>query len=76
MEDKKEIIVKCQDNCSCMSVDKWDDSEYFVTFYNAYNEASISKKITDIWKIIRGRQINNSEVVLTEEEYEKLRNFK
>ena len=76
-EVKKEVIVKCFDNCSCMSVDKFDnESEYFVTFYNSYHDASIYRKIRDIFRIIRGRQINTSEVILTEEDYEKLRNFK
>jgi len=76
MENKTEVIVKCQDNCSCLSIDKWDDSEYFVTLYNSYYDASLSKKISDIWKIIRGRQIHHTEVVLTKKDFNKIRNFK
>lgn len=76
MKDKTEVIIKCADNCSCMSVDKWDDDEeYFITFYNAYYDSTFGKKLGDIWKIIRGRQISTSELVVSKEDYEKLRNF-
>jgi len=75
-ENKKEIIVKCEDNCSCLSVDKWDDDEfYFVTLYNSYFDSSFSKKLVDIWRIIRGKQIYHAEIVLSEKDYDKLRNF-
>lgn len=34
--NKKEIIVRCFDGCSCMSVTKWDDeTDYFVMFYKS-----------------------------------------
>jgi len=76
--EKKEILVKCGDNCSAMSVDKFDDDEdeYFITFYNSYEDCSWFKKIKAIWKILRGRNIHNSEIILSKEEYNKLRNFK
>ena len=75
-KNKTEVIVKCTDNCSCLSIDKWDDDpEYFVTLYNSYTDASLSRKLSDIWKIIRGRQIHHTEVILSEEDFNKIRNF-
>ena len=80
MEDNKnEVIVKCQDNCSCMSVDCWDedefDNQYFITFYNSYGDTTIFNKLKDIWKIIRGKKIYNTDLVLTEKDFDKIRNF-
>ena len=79
--NKNEVVVKCWDNCSCLSVDVWDEDkdiekEYFITFYNNYNDTSFRKKIVDIWKIIRGKKIYNQDLILDEEDFDKIRNFK
>jgi hypothetical protein len=35
--EKSELIVKCTDNCSCMSIDKYEDEpEYYITTYKSY----------------------------------------
>lgn len=80
MDNKNEVIVKCDCNCSCMSVDCWDEEddlekEYFITFYNSYENRGFITKIKTIWKIIIGKRIYNSDLVLSEEEFNKIRNF-
>jgi hypothetical protein len=79
MTNNRELIVKCWDNCSCLSIDYWDepeDNEYILTFYNSYSDkTSFGKKLKDIWKIIRGKRIYNSELILTKEDFDKIRNF-
>jgi hypothetical protein len=76
MTDKKEVIVKCNDNCSCMSIDKWLDEEfYYVTFYTSYTSYTLWSKLKDIWKILRGKDITTHEIVLDEEDFNKIRNF-
>lgn len=76
MTDKKEVIVKCNDNCACMSIDKWEDEEfYYVTFYTSYTSYTLWEKLKNIWKIIRGKDIVTHELVLEEADYDKIRNF-
>jgi len=63
-----------------MSVDCWDEEddlekEYFITFYNSYENRGFITKIKTIWKIIIGKRIYNSDLVLSEEEFNKIRNF-
>jgi hypothetical protein len=77
METKKELIVKCNDNCSCLSVDKWDDEDtYFITTYKSYTDVSWLTRFKDIWKIIKGEDVVGTEIILKESDYDKLRNFK
>jgi hypothetical protein len=73
---KKELLVKCGDNCSCLSIDKFDDTDkYFITFYNSYQNCGLWTKLKAIYKILLGRQIHNSEIVLSEEDFNKIKNF-
>ena len=77
METKKELIVKCNDNCSCLSVDKWDgEDDYFITTYKSYTDVSWLTRFKDIWKIIKGEDVVGTEIILKESDYDKLRNFK
>lgn len=74
--DKKELIVKCEDNCSCISFDKWlDEEDYYVTFYKSYQGSSFLSKIKDMWKILRGKNVIGFEVILKEDDFTKIRNF-
>lgn len=73
---EKELIVKCSDNCSCLSVDKFpDDDEYYVTVYKSYAGKSFKQKIEAIYNIIFGGDIVKAEVILAPEDFEKLKNF-
>jgi hypothetical protein len=77
MEAKTEIIVKCNDNCSCLSIDKWDDEDtYFITTYKSYSNKNIINKIKDIIRIIKGYNVVDVEIILNETEFDKLRKFK
>ena len=77
MENRKQLIVKCSDNSSCLSVDKWDDEkEYVVTTYKSYATKGWKSKLSDIWKIIKGDNVVDTELILFEEDFNKLRNFK
>lgn len=76
MKNKNELIVKCLDNCSCLSVDRWDEEEYIITTYKSYIDKGWKRKLMDIWKIIKGDKVIDVEIILTEENFEKLRKFK
>jgi hypothetical protein len=74
--EKKNIIVKCEDNCSCMSIDNWEDEpEYFITFYKSYSGHSLWNRIKDSFWHIFGRDIIGTELIITEKDFEKIRNF-
>ena len=74
--ERSEVIVKCVDNCTCMSVDKFnDDTDYYITFYKTYGNKSLWGRVKEDWKTIRGLNSDLNEIVLTKEDYQKLRNF-
>lgn len=74
---EKSLIVKCNDNCSAISIDKWDDDGvYYITTYKSYNGVSFKGKIKDIWKIIKGLDVINNELILGTEEFNKIKKFK
>jgi hypothetical protein len=76
MESRNQLIVKCADNCSCLSVDKWaDEKEYVITTYKSYATKGWKSKLSDIWKIIKGDNVVDTELILSEEDFNKLRNF-
>ena len=71
----KELILKCKDNCSCLSIDKWDDDDYIITMYNSYNKCGIVRRIKEIFKILSGGDVYNSEIVLSKKDFNKIKNF-
>lgn len=75
--EKTELIVKCTDNCSCLSIDKFDDEPlYFITTYKSYSTKDWRDRLVDIWNIILGHNVVDTEIVLSEEEFDKLKNYK
>lgn len=76
MSEKKSLVLKCQDNCSAISIDKWgDDDTYFITTYKSYSTKSFTERIKDIWRIVKGEDVVGTELILNEEDYDKLRKF-
>jgi len=77
-KDPKNVIVKCTDNCSCLSIDKWDDEPiYYVTFYKSYTGLGFFARAKEIFLYLIGRRdIIGTEVLLDESDFEKIRNFK
>ena len=76
MVNKKDIIVKCVDNCSCLSVNKFDDEdEYYVTFYKSYYKKRFFFRLKDALKTLLGKDVVGTEIVLSEEDFNKLKNF-
>lgn len=76
MNNKKEMIVKCVDNCSCLSVDKFDnENEYYVTFYKSYSDKRFTYRIKDALNTLLGKNVVGTEIVLSGEDFNKLKNF-
>lgn len=73
-EAKKELILKCTCNCSCLSIDSWGKDEYFITTYK--NERKpLWYRFREAIKYIMGYKIVDVDLILTEEEFNKLREF-
>jgi hypothetical protein len=78
MEDtfKKSLVIKCVDNCSALSIDKFhDDDDYFITTYRSFQKTSLQDKFKAIYNIIFGGEVVGSEVVLSKQEFELIKNF-
>lgn len=79
MDDKRtEVIVKCKDNCSCLSIDKFDNEsdDYFITIFKSYSTKNFIERLKDIFRILTGKSVIDFEIILTNEDLDKLRNFK
>ena len=75
-EGKKELIVKCVDNCSCLSVDKYDDcGDHYITLYKSYSGKSFWFRLKDIWKILVGDRVSSFDIVLSGEDFSKIKRF-
>lgn len=76
MDNKKEVIIKCTDNCSCMSIDKFNDEpEYYITFYRSYGNKSIWGRIKDVYNILMGNDVINHELIVYKNDIDKLINL-
>lgn len=75
--EKSELIVKCTDNCSCLSIDKYvDEPMYYISTYKSYARKDWRDRMVDVWNILLGNNVVDTEIVLTEEEFSKLKNYK
>jgi hypothetical protein len=75
--EKTELIIKCVDNCSCLSIDKYEDEPmYYVTTYKSYATKDWRDRLVDAWSVLLGHTVVDTEIVLTEEEFNKLKNYK
>jgi hypothetical protein len=75
--ERTEIIVKCVDGCSCLSIDKWsDEQDYYVTFYKSYQSKTLWYRFKDALNVLLGKDVVGTDIVLTENDFNKIKNFK
>ncbi len=76
LPEKKELIIKCQDNCSCISIDTWtDEEEYYISFYRSYKE-SFWRRFKNVFKyLFLGQNLISSDTILTKEDFMKIKEF-
>lgn len=75
--EKTELVVKCADNCSCLSIDKFEDEPmYYITTYKSYATKGWRDRLVDVWRVILGCNVVDVEIILTQEEFDKLKNYK
>lgn len=86
-KDGKNLIVDC--NCGCdeglrIKIHPFDDERYSILTYtsgNFYKDQNMScwrifkLKCKKIWRILRGKDYCYSEILLTKEEFEELKEY-
>jgi hypothetical protein len=75
--EKDELVIKCADNCSAISLDKFEDDEtFFITFYRSFDRnKGVWFKLKTIWKILFGGIIHDTELILTKEDIVKIEDW-
>lgn len=73
--EKKELIIKCTDNCSCLSIDNWEgeDSYFIMTYKN--ERKPFWYRLREAIKYVMGYKIVDVDLILTEKEFNKIREF-
>lgn len=75
MNMKTEVIIKCEDNCSAISIDSWEDEDiYYITFYKTADKGFWTRLKEGI-QYIFGKDIVRSETVLEKRDFDKIRNY-
>lgn len=73
MNNKNEIFIPCGCGNEIIRLTKWKDEEdYYLSIYSYYSDKY------SLWgrlKILFGGKVKTSEVVLSREDFEKLRQF-
>lgn len=72
----KELTIKCTDNCTVLSIDKWSDEEYyFLTFYKNH-KPSFWYRLKQAFKYaFKGERMLLADIIVKEEDFNKLREF-
>lgn len=75
---KKELFIQCECQGEVLKIDKWeDDEEYYLTVFK-YSSPSISvfSRIGYAWKVLFGRGIRTADLVISKENFNKIKKFK
>ena len=76
MEDSNNILIKCVDNCSCVSLDKFKDEDaYYLTFYTSFEGKSLIERLKNVWDFIKGKDLTSREIIIKEKDFDKIRTF-
>jgi hypothetical protein len=80
MEKNNEIFLKCDCHMEAIEVKHWeDDQSFFFSFWD-YGRSKVSwmpwkKRLTLIWRILRGKDLYTDMVILDYEKSKQLANF-
>lgn len=76
LPEEKSVTVKCVDNCSAVTLTKWShEQEYELTLYKSYREGFWERFKQVFSYAFLGREAIFGELVLTKDEFEKIKNF-
>jgi hypothetical protein len=75
---KKELFIQCECQGEILKIDKFEDeSEYYLTVFKYYFPSlTLFRRIKYAWKILKGEGIRTADIVLSQESFNKIKNFK
>jgi hypothetical protein len=73
---KKELFIQCECQGEILKVDKFEDEqEYYLTVFKYYFPSlSFLRRIKYALKILKGEGIRTTDIVLSQENFNKLKN--
>lgn len=75
---KKELFIQCECQGEVLKIDKWeDDEEYYITVFKySFPDISFFSRIKYAWSVLCGRGIGTADLVLSKENFNKIKKFK
>ena len=75
---KKELFIQCECQGEILKVDKFEDEqEYYLTVFRYYFPSlSFFSRIKYAWKVLKGEGIQTAGIVLSYENFNKIKKFK
>lgn len=75
METNKELLLLCLCHAEVLSVKKYDN-EYYLTVYKYHsNSYYFWRKLKMTWKVLKGEGITTADIILSAEDFDKIRNY-
>ena len=73
----KDLLISCSCNSEIMRFSQFEDEEeWYITVYNYYNyNPTIKERLKMIWKIIKGEPVVANEIIVSNEEFQKIKNL-
>ena len=74
---KKELLITCECQGEILSLQKYEDEvETYLTVYRYYSiDISFFARLKMCWKVLKGEGISTADLVLSEENFEKIKQF-
>jgi len=76
-KEEKELFLACNCKSEVLGIQKFaDEDEYYLTVFKYRSEShTFIERLKLAWKVFRGEGINTADVVLSSENFEKLKQF-
>lgn len=76
-KETTELYLSCECGSEILKIESFtdEDSVYLTVFKYAPESISLFKRLSLAWDVLNGRKINTADVVLSAENFNKLKNF-
>src|SRR3990172_6696769 len=75
---KKDLYVNCECDSEILRITKWEDEdEFYLTVYEySPSSVSFSRRIGMAFDVLRGKKIKTKELIISKENFNKIKKFK
>lgn len=76
--EKKELFIQCECQGEILKIDKWEDEEeyYLTVFKYSFPNISFLRRIGYAWNVLKGEGVRAAGLVLSKENFNKIKKFK